>query len=160
MWSAAYQPTRREPEEYVVSFRPERAIYRRIDDGIETRLEVAVSPEDDVEVRRLSLANRGDRPREIEVTSYVEPVLGAATRRLRASRVRQAVPQTSYLPDQAALLCRRRPRADDEPELFAVHVLSVEGGLRGAGRVGDAIARGSWAAAARRTTRARSMGGR
>ena len=37
--------------------------------------QVTVSPEDDVEVRRLSITNRGDRPREIEVTSYAEIVL-------------------------------------------------------------------------------------
>ena len=41
-------------------------------------LEIAVSPEDDVEVRRLTLTNRSDRPREIEVTSYAEVVLGPA----------------------------------------------------------------------------------
>jgi hypothetical protein len=34
-----------------------------------------VSPEDDVEVRRVSLVNRSDRLREIEVTSLVEVVL-------------------------------------------------------------------------------------
>jgi cyclic beta-1,2-glucan synthetase len=132
VWSAAYQPTRREPEEYVVSFLPERAIFRRLDDEIETRLEVAVSTEDDVEVRRLSLANRGDRPREIEVTSYVEPVLGAAADDYAHPAFGKLFLQTSYLPDQTALLCRRRPRREDEPELFALHVLSVEGGLRGA----------------------------
>ena len=132
VWSAAYQPTRREPDEYVVSFLPERAIFRRRDDDIETRLEVAVSPEDDVEVRRLSLSNRGDEPREIEVTSYVEPVLGAASDDYAHPAFGKLFLQTSYLPEQTALLCRRRPRAEDEPELFALHVLSVEGGLRGA----------------------------
>ncbi|HET9317996.1 MAG TPA: glucoamylase family protein, partial [Vicinamibacteria bacterium] len=132
VWSATYQPTRREPEEYVVSFLPERAIFRRLDDGIEARLEVAVSTEDDVEVRRLALANRGDRPREIEVTSYVEPVLGPAGDDYAHPAFGKLFLQTTYLPDHAALLCRRRPRAEHEPELFALHVLSVEGGLRGA----------------------------
>ncbi len=53
--------------------------------------EIAVSPEDDVEVRRLSITNHGDRPREIEVTSYAEIVLAPARGRLRASGIRQAV---------------------------------------------------------------------
>ena len=35
-----------------------------------------MSTEDDVEVRRLSVTNHSDRPREIEVTSYAEVVLG------------------------------------------------------------------------------------
>ncbi|MET0552168.1 MAG: glucoamylase family protein [Vicinamibacteria bacterium] len=130
VWSAAYQPTRREPEDYVVSFMPERAVFRRHDDEIETRLEVAVSPEDDVEVRRIALANRSDRPREIEVTSYVEPVLGSVQDDAAHPAFGRLFLETSYLPEHAALLCRRRPRAADEPELFAVHVLGVEGGLR------------------------------
>ncbi len=50
--------------------------YRCRDGDFETQLQVTVSPEDDVEVRRLSITNRGDRPREIEVTSYAEIVLG------------------------------------------------------------------------------------
>ncbi len=132
VWSAAYQPTRREPEEYLVSFLPERVVFRRLDDEIETRLEIAVSPEDDVEVRRLALSNRGDRPREIEVTSYVEPVLGAEVDDYAHPAFGKLFLQTSYLPEHAALLCRRRPRSDDDPDLYAVHVLSVKGGLRGA----------------------------
>ena len=54
-----------------------RSTFRRRDGDFETQLQIAVSPEDDVEVRRLSITNRGDRPREIEVTSYAEIVLGA-----------------------------------------------------------------------------------
>ena len=37
-------------------------------------------PQDDVEVRRLSLTNLGDRPREIEVTSYAELALAPTSR--------------------------------------------------------------------------------
>src|SRR6185295_17181542 len=58
VWSPTYQPTRREPEEYRVAFHPEKAIFRRRDDGIATMLEIAVSIEDDVEVRRLRLSNQ------------------------------------------------------------------------------------------------------
>ena len=65
VWSATYQPTGREPEEYVVTFQAERVIFRRRDDGIATQLDIAVSPEDDVEVRRLAVTNLSDRPREL-----------------------------------------------------------------------------------------------
>ena len=39
------------------TFAPDRATWRRVDDGIETRTEVVVSPEDDAELRRVSLTN-------------------------------------------------------------------------------------------------------
>ena len=40
-----------------------------------TLLEVIVSPEDDAEIRRLSITNHGLRVRQLEVTSYLEVVL-------------------------------------------------------------------------------------
>src|SRR5712691_5574563 len=110
---------------------PERAVFRRRDDEIETQLEIAVSPEDDVEVRRLALTNRSDRPREIEVTSYAEPVLGPATDDLAHPAFGKLFLETEYVPHSAALVCRRRPRAAEDPTLFAVHVLSMEGRMQG-----------------------------
>src|SRR4030095_7993899 len=52
VWSATYQQTAAEADDYLVEFRPERATFRRHDDEISTQLDVAVSTEDDVEVRR------------------------------------------------------------------------------------------------------------
>ena len=75
VWSPSYQPICREPDEYEATFELEKVTFRRRDGDFETQLQVVVSPEDDVEVRRLSITNRGDRPREIEVTSYAEMVL-------------------------------------------------------------------------------------
>src|SRR5207244_9627535 len=72
VWSATYQPAAREPEDYKAVFLPDRIVFHRRDDGIESQLEMAVSPEDDVEVRRLSLTNTTDRPREIEITTFAE----------------------------------------------------------------------------------------
>jgi len=131
VWSATHQPTRREADEYLVHFLPERAVFRRRDDGIETQLDITVSPEDDVEVRRLSVSNKDDRVREIEVTSYAEIVLGDGPTDVAHPAFGKLFIETQYLPEYTALVCRRRPRASGEPELMAIHSLSVEGGLRG-----------------------------
>ena len=132
LWSAAHQPVCREPERYRVSFRADEATFERLDDGIETRLEITVSPEDDVEVRRVSLVNRSDRPREIEVTSLVEIVLAPASDDLSHPAFQKLFLETEYLPESAALLCGRRPRSADDPAPWAVHVLSAEDGVHGA----------------------------
>src|SRR5207249_5947307 len=92
---------------------------------------IAVSPEDDVEVRRLSLTNRSDRPREIEVTSYAEPVLNLAAEDLAHPAFGKLFLETEYVPHSAALVCRRRPRASEDPNIFCVHVLSMEGRMQG-----------------------------
>src|SRR6185295_3649850 len=68
VWSAGYQPSAVEPHSYEVLFSEDRAEIVRRDGTITTTLEVAVSPEDDAEVRRVSVSNLGPRAREIELT--------------------------------------------------------------------------------------------
>ena len=72
VWSAGFQPTGVEPDSYEVEFSEDRVEIARRDGTIATTLEVAVSPESDAEVRRVSLSNLGNRVREIDLTSYAE----------------------------------------------------------------------------------------
>jgi len=132
MWSAAHQPVCREAERYRVTFRADEAAFSRTDDGIETRLSVTVSPEDDVEVRRLTLINRTALLREIEVTSLVEIVLAPPADDVSHPAFHKLFLETEYRPECTALLCGRRPRSIDEPTPWAVHVLSAEHGVHGA----------------------------
>jgi cyclic beta-1,2-glucan synthetase len=131
VWSATFQPTLKEPDDYVVTFLPEKGTFRRRDHEIATQMDVAVSTEDDVEVRRLAVTNHSDRPREIEVTSYAEVVLAPAADDLAHPAFGKLFVATEYLPESAALLCHRRPRGSDEPDVWAVHVLSLEGRTQG-----------------------------
>jgi cyclic beta-1,2-glucan synthetase len=131
VWSAAHHPIGKEAEEYLVTFQPEKATFLRLDDGIGTHLEIAVSTEDDVEVRRLRVTNHGDRPREIEVTSYAEIVLAPVPDDLAHPAFVKLFVETEYLAEIAALVCRRRPRARDETQAWGVHVLSLEGRPQG-----------------------------
>ncbi|MGH9261506.1 MAG: GH36-type glycosyl hydrolase domain-containing protein, partial [Acidimicrobiales bacterium] len=131
VWSAAYHPTGREPEEYLVTFLPEKATFRRRDDDIATQLDIAVSTEDDVEVRRLTVTNQSDRPRELEVTSYAEIAMASVGEDLTHPAFSKLFVETEYLPESAALVCARRPRARDEARAWAVHVLSVDGRMQG-----------------------------
>src|SRR5206468_2259987 len=71
------------------------------------------------------------RPREIEVTSYAEIVLAPAADDLAHPAFVKLFVETEYLPEIAALVCRRRPRARDEVAPWAVHVLSLEGRPQG-----------------------------
>ena len=132
LWSAAYQPVCRESERYRVTFLPDEALFERTDEGIETRLQVTVSPEDDVEVRRISLINHSDLLREIEVTSLVEIVLAPHAEDLAHPAFLKLFLETEYRPECMALLCGRRPRSPDELTPWAIHVMSAEGGGHGA----------------------------
>ena len=138
----------READEYEVTFAVDRAMFRRVDAEIETRTEIVVSPEDDAELRRVSITNHSQRTRNIELTSYAEVVLAPGdadlahpafsnlfvetTRRARARRADLRAP--AALRDRAVV-----PGSRAEPA-----------GTRRRGRRSTRpIARGSSAAAAR-----------
>ena len=110
VWSATFHPTAAEPDDYVAEFRAERATFRRHNDEMATQLDISVSTEDDVEVRRVTVVNQSTRIREIDVTSYAEIVLAAPADDLAHPAFGKLFLETEYLPDSAALLCHRRPR--------------------------------------------------
>jgi cyclic beta-1,2-glucan synthetase len=132
IWSPTYHPTGREPDEYDVTFELDKATFRQRHGDFETQLQVSVSPEDDVEVRRLSITNRGDRPREIEVTSFVEVVLARAEDDLAHPAFGKLFIETEYDTASAALLFSRRARGSNETPPWGFHVLGVDGRLGGA----------------------------
>ncbi len=131
VWSAGLQPSLKEPDDYAVTFSADRASFRRRDDGIATELDIAVSTEDDVEVRRVTVRNHGSRIREIDVTSYAEIVLAAAVDDLAHPAFGKLFVETEFLPDSAALLCHRRPRSPADATAWAFHVLGLEGRPQG-----------------------------
>jgi cyclic beta-1,2-glucan synthetase len=131
VWSTTFHPTATPPDDYLVEFRADRATFRRHDDEIATQLDVAVSTEDDVEVRRVTVVNHSARIREIDVTSYAEIVLAAPADDLAHPAFGKLFLETEYLADSAALLCHRRPRDSRDPAVWAVHVLSLGGRPQG-----------------------------
>ena len=88
-------------------------------------LEVTVSPEQPAEVRRVTLTNHDDRPRELELTSYAEVVLARTAADLAHPAFGKLFLETEWLAGPEALLCRRRPRSPDQQPVWAVHVAAV-----------------------------------
>ncbi len=63
-WSTAYQPTLKRSENYEAIFSEGRAEFRRRDHDFDTHTEIAVSPEDDIELRRITITNRSRTRRD------------------------------------------------------------------------------------------------
>lgn len=126
-WSSAYQPTLRQPEHYEAIFVQGRAEYRRRDHAIEAHTEIAVSPEDDVEIRRVTLTNLSSRARRIEVTSYAEVILAALNSDMSHRAFSNLFVQTEILPERDAILCTRRPRTPGEQVPWMFHLLAAPG---------------------------------
>ena len=128
-WSTAHQPTLRRADHYEAIFVQARAEYRRRDQAIEAHTEISVSPEDDVEIRRVTLTNQSSRTRHIEVTSYAEVVLAPLNADLAHRSFSNLFVQTEILPERQAILCTRRPRTPGEQVPWMFHLLAAPGAV-------------------------------
>jgi len=131
-WSTAHQPTCRRADTYEAIFSEARAEFRRRDFDYDTHTEIVVSPEDDIELRRIRITNRSSQRRVIEVTSYAEVVLNTPAADALHPAFSNLFVQTEIIPDRQAILCTRRPRAIDEALPWMFHLMAVHGAEVGA----------------------------
>ncbi|HEX5863647.1 MAG TPA: glucoamylase family protein, partial [Casimicrobiaceae bacterium] len=127
-WSTAHQPTLKRAEHYEAIFSEGRAEFRRRDFGLETHIEIVVSPEDDIELRRVHITNRSRTRRTIDVTSYAEVVLAPAAADALHPAFSNLFVQTEIIRGRQAILCSRRPRSVDEHVPWMFHLMTVHGG--------------------------------
>lgn len=131
-WSTAFQPTLQPPDAYEAIFSEGRAEFRRRDHEIESYTEIVVSPEDDIELRRVRLSNRARTRRVIEITSYAEVVLAPPAADALHPAFSNLFVQTEIFHPQPAILCTRRPRSRDEQSPWMLHLMVVRGADCGA----------------------------
>ena len=126
-WSPTHQPTLQTMTDYEAIFSQGRAEFRSRLHEIEAHIEIAVSPENNVEVRRITLTNHADESRCVEVTSYAEIVLNTAAADAAHAAFSNLFIQTQIVPQKNAILCSRRPRASYETLPWIGHLLLVNG---------------------------------
>ncbi|SEL56967.1 Cellobiose phosphorylase [Pseudoxanthomonas sp. GM95] len=124
-WSATHQPTCVPVDRYEAIFSDAKAEFKGSHLGYDSHLEIAISAEDDVELRRLRLRNRSRQSRVIEITTYAEVVLAPALSDEAHPAFSNLFVQTELLADKQALLCTRRPRAHDEAQPWMLHLVAV-----------------------------------
>lgn len=126
-WSAAHQPTLKPADAYEAMFSEGRAEFRRRDSEIETYSEIVVSPEDDIELRRVRFTNRSSNSRHIELTSYAEVVLAMPANDMSQPAFGNLFVQTEIIAGRHAILCTRRSRSIGEKPPWMFHLLAAHG---------------------------------
>ncbi len=126
-WSTAHQPTLGRPAHYEAIFSEARAEFRRRDDDLESHTEIVVSPEDDIELRRIRITNRSRVRRTIDVTSYAEVALASPAADALHPAFSNLFVQTEIIAQRQAILCTRRPRSREEATPWMLHLMAVHG---------------------------------
>lgn len=128
-WSTAHQPTLRRGENYEAIFSEGRAEFRRRQKGddfdFDLHTDIVVSPEDDIELRRVRITNHSATRRALEVTSYAEVVLASAAADALHPAFSNLFVQTEIIAPRQAILCTRRPRSHDEQSPWMFHLMAV-----------------------------------
>lgn len=134
-WSATHQPTLKSAQSYSAFFSEGRAEFRRSDQDIETYSEIVVSPEDDIELRRVRLSNHSNNRRTLDLTTYAEVVMALPAADITQPSFSNLFVQTEIIDGSHAILCTRRARSADEKTPWMFHLLTAhENG--GGGQVG------------------------
>ncbi|MFI8416868.1 GH36-type glycosyl hydrolase domain-containing protein [Serratia sp. NPDC078593] len=127
IWSNTWQPVGGAATGYRAVFNDAGAEFQRHQGLLQMKTQVVVSPEDDIELRRITLVNHGKHPRTLEITTYAEVVLAPASNDLAHPAFSNLFVQTELLPEQHAILCHRRPREPKDNSPWLLHMMTVQG---------------------------------
>ncbi len=130
-WSTAYQPTLRTTKGYEAIFTQARAEFRHRHAGLDVHTEISVSPEDDVELRRITITNRSAVARSIELTTYAEIVLATPAADAAHPAFSNLFVQTEFSRHSSSILGTRRARSPEEKPPWLLHLMVTQGGEPG-----------------------------
>jgi cyclic beta-1,2-glucan synthetase len=111
------------------TFAPHLAEFIERWNGLLIRVELAVAPSADVEMRRMTVTNEADGPRRLLLSSYAELVLADAAEFERHPAFHRLFVESRYLEETGTVLYSRRRRSHDESPLHLAHTVFAPPGL-------------------------------
>jgi cyclic beta-1,2-glucan synthetase len=158
LWSPGFHPTGVEADSYRALFLEDKAEFSRRDGPYTTQLDVMVNPEEDAELRRLTLTFSGSRPVEVEITTYAELVLAPPEADEAHPAFSKLFVQTEFASEAGVLLANRRSRQSGEQTLWLGQTLTLDG--EGAGGLQVETDRARFLGRGQPLSRAAAMDGR
>ena len=117
---------------YSCRFHTDRVCFDAVWPELRINTTVWVSPEDDIELRKVVLSNLSDQPIELELISAFDVTLASHAADEAHPAFSNLFVKTDWLPEQQALRCVRAPRLVTESAMQAAHfVADTEGEVLG-----------------------------
>ncbi len=123
--SSTYQPTRNIEKNFKVVFSEAHAEFSQTTMNLELNTEIVVSPEDDIELRRLRVHNLSKKTRTIECSSFAEIALTSQDSDLAQSGFNNLFVETEILHEKRTILVTRRSQDEQEHSPWLFHLLNV-----------------------------------
>ena len=101
--------------------------FRRRDNDYDVHTQIVVSPEDDIELRRVTITNQSRSRRTLDITSYAEVIIANPAADNIHPAFSNLFVQTEIVEQRRAILCTRRPRSEEEKNPWMLHLMAMHG---------------------------------
>lgn len=128
IWSTAYHPTKTQPDQYQVIFSPHQAEFKRKDGDITTYTKVSLSPDYNLEIRKVTITNHGKENKQLEITSYLEVVGDSHMAELSHPAFNKLFIESEFLEEHSIFLSKRRSGKQNEYP-YIMHMVKPDASL-------------------------------
>jgi cellobiose phosphorylase len=124
LWSPAFHPAKVLGKNYKVVFSENKAEFSGINKDIESVLKITVPSEDNVEIRELTLINRSEFPRTLEISSYGEVVLASYDQFVGHPAFQKLFIKSEFVKEYDSLVFTRNNLPDKAKKVYFAHFLA------------------------------------
>ena len=118
IWSSNYLWCENKENNYQISFMPDKDEQEIINGNIKTKIETTVASNEPVELRRITLENRGNEEDIIEISSFFEPVLSKKEQEYAHPAFNNLFLITEFDEETSSLIVKRKNREKGSPNLY------------------------------------------
>ncbi|MEX0877551.1 MAG: glucoamylase family protein [Candidatus Spechtbacterales bacterium] len=123
-WSPTIQPLKTYGKQNKIIFSENKAEFHRLNNGIKSIMKVAVSQEDDAEVRQITLINQGKQSRKLSVSSFGEVAMTLGELDRSHSLFQRLFVSSKFIKNFNSLMFSRKHVSKEGKKIFFTHILS------------------------------------
>ena len=123
IWSSVYEKSSK--GKYKITFSPDKIKQEILSENIKTKIETIASPNEAVEIRKITLENQGNAEEVLEITSYFEPVLSRKEQDYAHPAFNNLFLIFDYDEESNSLIVKRKKRELHDKEIYLAVNLST-----------------------------------
>lgn len=125
IWSNTYAPMNIKPDKYEVIFAADKIKYIRRDKDISTKTEIVVCKSHHAEIRKISISNESNEDKELELTTYTEPILSENMSDVSHKTFNNMFIQTEFDEKTNSLIAKRKNRGETNVNSYMLTKLII-----------------------------------
>lgn len=126
IWSNTYAPMNIKPDKYEVIFAADKIKFLRRDGSVSTKTEIVVCKNHHAEIRKITFKNESEEDKELELTSYTEPILSENMDDVSHRVFNNMFISTEYDAKTNSLIAKRKNRTESNINSYMLTRLIID----------------------------------